>query len=187
MPFLSEVERQSLLKLARQAVLAAVAHKELPSPIPQDGIFAEKRGVFVTLRAQGRLRGCIGVIEESEPLGEAIVRCAVSAALQDPRFSPVDTAELVGLDIEISILSPPTLLPPEDIEVGKHGLLISHGSQRGILLPQVAIEHGLSSEQFLEETCRKAGLLRDAWRDPGTLIFGFVCDVFSDSKPPAKP
>ncbi len=182
MPSLSEAERRSVLELARQAISAAVSRSALPSPIPQVEVFAEKHGVFITLRVNDQLRGCIGVIEGHEPLGEAVARCAVSAALQDPRFAPLGTAELGELEVEVSILSPPATIRPEDIEIGKHGLLISRGSQRGLLLPQVAIEHSLGSEQFLDETCRKAGLPRGAWRDPETLIFGFTCEVFSENK-----
>jgi AmmeMemoRadiSam system protein A len=114
-------------------------------------------------------------------LGEAIVRCAVSAALEDPRFAPVKETQLEEMDIEISLLSPLEPILPEAIEIGRHGLLVVLHAQRGLLLPQVAIEHSLTREQFLEETCRKAGLRREAWKDPETRLFGFTCEVFSES------
>src|ERR1700732_1001388 len=104
MPYLSEVDGQNLLVLARKAILDAVTRKELPDTIPHEGIFGERRGVFVTLHVRGELRGCIGTTENDEPLGEAIVRCAASAALHDLRFSPVRADELGDLQIEISVL-----------------------------------------------------------------------------------
>jgi AmmeMemoRadiSam system protein A len=182
MLFLSEAERRSALELARHAIEQGVSHQRLPEIIPSTGIFACRGGVFVTLHTHGKLRGCIGVIEAEESLGEAIVRCAASAALHDPRFPALRAEELTSLSIEISILSPLSPISPEAIEIGRHGLLISTGSQRGLLLPQVAVEHQLTREKFLEETCKKAGLNREAWRDPEIEIFGFVCEVFSDQR-----
>jgi AmmeMemoRadiSam system protein A len=181
MPSLSEADRQSLLELARRAVAEAVSSQKPAGPISPGGVFAEKRGVFVTLHARGRLRGCIGVIEACEPLGESITRCAVSAAFEDPRFSPVSAEELGELQIELSLLSPPEPILPRNIEIGKHGLLISQAAKRGLLLPQVAVQHKLSREQFLEETCRKAGLAAHAWQEPETQILGFTCEVFSET------
>jgi AmmeMemoRadiSam system protein A len=181
MPSLSEADRKSLLQLARRAIAQATTLKKPVEDIPREGVFAEKRGVFVTLHARGRLRGCIGVVEAYEPLGEAIARCATGAALHDPRFSPVRAEELAQLQIEISLLSPPEPILPQHVEIGKHGLLISQGAKRGLLLPQVAIEHKLGREQFLEETCRKAGLTTNAWRESDTQIFGFTCEVFSEA------
>jgi AmmeMemoRadiSam system protein A len=186
MPSLSESDHRALLRLARQAVVEAVSQGHPPEQIPHDGVFAERRGAFVTLHVRKRLRGCIGVIEGEEPLGESIVRCATSAALQDPRFPPLRPADLDELQIEISLLSPPAAIRPEEIEIGRHGLLVSRGAQRGLLLPQVAIEHRLSREQFLEETCRKAQLERKAWREPGTHLFGFICEVFSEASQVAE-
>ena len=177
---LSDDDSRALLQLARRAVVEAVSQGKLPEQIPNQGVFAEPRGVFVTLRVRGRLRGCIGVIEANEPLGDAVVRSAASAALQDPRFPPVRSDELDHLQIEISLLSPPSPICLEEIVIGRHGLLVSCGAQRGLLLPQVAAEHRFTPEQFIEETCRKAQLARDAWREPDTRVFGFTCDVFSD-------
>ncbi|HEX4543333.1 MAG TPA: AmmeMemoRadiSam system protein A [Candidatus Acidoferrum sp.] len=185
MPSLSEADRRAALKLARDAVVDAVSWRKLPNFIPRDGIFAERRGVFVTLHVRGHLQGCIGVTEASEPLGEAIVRCASSAAVEDPRFAPMNKDQLEHLSVEISLLSALEPIAPETIEIGRHGLLIVLQAHRGLLLPQVAIEHRLTREQFLEEACRKAGLRREAWRDPEARIFGFTCEVLSGDENPA--
>ncbi len=181
MPSLSEADRRAALQLARTAVVEAVSHRKLPDVFPREGIFAERRGVFVTLHVRKRLKGCIGVIEANEPLGEAIVRCAAGAAVEDPRFAPIKTEQLGELSIEISLLSPLEPIDPESIEIGLHGLFLRLHAQRGLLLPQVAIEHRLTRQQFLEETCRKAGLRRESWRDPEARLFGFTCEVFSES------
>src|SRR5258705_5356899 len=180
MPSLSEAARRAALHLARTAVVNAVSQRKLPEAFPCEGVFADRRGVFVTLHVRNRLQGCIGVIEANEPLGEAIVRCAASAALEDPRFAPMKPERLAELRIEISLLSQLGPISPESIEIGRHGLLVQLHAQRGLLLPQVAIEHHLTREQFLEETCRKAGLGREAWRDPEARLFAFTCEVFSE-------
>ena len=187
MPSLSESERQALLDLARQSVTEAVSRGRILADIPAGGIFLQRHAVFVTLHIGKRLRGCIGVVEPEEPLGDSVVRCAASAALQDPRFPAVRPDELSDLQIEISLLSPPLPIRPEEIEIGRHGLLISRGRQRGLLLPQVAVEHHLSAEQFLAETCRKAQLPPDSWRDTDANICGFTCEAFSDGPRPASP
>ena len=179
MSSLSENERQVLLNLARQTVTEAVSHGQILAQIPSGGIFSQRRGVFVTLHVDKRLRGCIGVVEPNEPLGDAVVRCAASAALQDPRFPAVRPEELDALRIEISLLFAPLPIRLEEIEIGSHGLLISQGDRRGLLLPRVAVDHRFSTEQFLAETCRKAQLPPDAWRDPDATLFGFTCEVFS--------
>jgi uncharacterized protein len=176
---------RALLELARLAVTQAVSNDRLPEAIPEQGVFAERCGVFVTLHVRGELRGCIGVVETNEPLGHGIVRSAASAALQDPRFSPIRPEELQQLQIEVSVLSPVLPLHPDRVEIGTHGLLIVSGRHRGLLLPQVATEHGLDREQFLDETCRKAGLPRGAWRDQDVQLYAFTCKIYSD-KPETK-
>jgi AmmeMemoRadiSam system protein A len=183
MPSLSEAEQRSALELARRAVTEAVSHRKLPGLIPKNGIFAERRGVFVTLHVGGRLHGCIGVIEAREPLGEVIVRCAASAALEDPRFVPLCAEQLAALRIELSLLSPLAPINLESIEIGRHGLFVSLHAQRGLLLPQVAVQHRLTREQFLYEICRKAGLRPEAWRDPEAMLLGFTCEIYSESPP----
>ena len=183
---LSDLDRGALLRLARQAIIEAVSNESFPQQIPLDGIFAERRGVFVTLHIRQRLRGCIGVTEALDPLGHNIVRCAVSAALQDPRFTPVRFEEIADLQIEISLLSSPAPILPQEIEIGRHGLLIARGLRRGLLLPQVATQQHFSPEQFLQETCRKAQLPLEAWRDPDVELFGFTCEVLSEDANTAR-
>lgn len=183
---LSEDDRRVLLHLARQAIVEAVVHNRLPPSVAFSGVLAMPAGVFVTLHRRGQLRGCIGMIEPSEPLAEAVVRCALSAALQDPRFSGLTPEEIPGLEIEVSVLSPLFRIRPEEVEVGRHGLVASKGPQRGVLLPQVATEHGWGRETFLAETCRKAGLAPDAWRDPGTELRAFTTEIVSENPPPAN-
>jgi len=179
---LCEEDRRALLELARRAIVEAVVHDRVLEESPANPALARLAGAFVTLHHCGRLRGCIGHIEATEPLADSVARCAVSAALHDPRFNPVSADEIPGLGIEISILTPPEITRPEDIQIGLHGLLISRRWQRGLLLPQVAVEYGLSRERFLEETCRKAGLPLDAWKDPETEIRAFTCEVFSEEE-----
>jgi hypothetical protein len=114
-------------------------------------------------------------------LTQVVAHCARAAALEDPRFDPVSPDELDGIEIEISVLSPLKTIAPAEIEAGKHGLMVSHAGQRGVLLPQVATELDWGAERFLEETCVKAGLGRDAWKDPATRICAFTAEVFSES------
>ena len=131
----------------------------------------------MSLHMNGKLRGCIGVVEPTETLGRTIAQCAVSAAREDPRFAPLLPEEVEDVEIEVSVLSAIEPIDSGDIEIGRHGLLIEHGMRRGLLLPQVAVEHGLDRERFLQETCRKAGLTADTWKDRETRIFGFTCEV----------
>jgi AmmeMemoRadiSam system protein A len=184
MPSLSEVDRKAILELARQGVLHAVCHERPLSTFPTTGIFMERRGLFVTLHVAKKLRGCIGVIEGSAALGETLVRCAADAALHDPRFSRMRVEELRALEIEVSLLTPPEPIRLEEVEIGVHGLLVERGTRRGLLLPQVAVEHRLGREQFLAETCAKAGLPREAWRDPETKLSGFQCEIVAEATGP---
>jgi uncharacterized protein len=179
---LSEADRKSILELARQAVEEAVRQRQLLTEIPRVQIFDERCGVFVTLTVAGKLRGCIGVVEAKAPLGESIVRCATESALEDPRFCPMQPEELSRLEIEVSLLSPLERIQPEQVEIGKHGLLVERGYRRGLLLPQVAVEHRFDREQFLRETCYKAGLPTDAWKMPETRVYGFSCEIVQEAK-----
>lgn len=179
---LSETDRKSILELARQAVEEVVTQRRPLEKIPKTEAFEERRGVFVTLHVHGKLRGCIGVIEPQEQLGESVVRCATGAAVGDPRFHPMQPEELPGLQVEVSLLSPPHRIQPDEIEIGKHGLLVEQGIRRGLLLPQVALEHHLKREEFLRETCHKAGLAADAWKAPETRIYGFTCEILEEEK-----
>ena len=182
MPCLSEADGKAILELARQAVAEAVCQERLPEGIPQSGVFEQRCGVFVTLHMGRRLRGCIGVIEAKEPLGVSLVRCAASAALMDPRFERVRPEEMKELEIEVSLLSALQPIRPAEIEIGKHGLLVEQGWHRGLLLPQVALEHHLNKEQFLKETCHKAGLPGDAWSAADTRIYAFTCEIVSEGE-----
>jgi AmmeMemoRadiSam system protein A len=184
MPSLSEEDRKAILELARQGVLHAVCHERPLSTFPTTGIFAEHRGLFVTLHVSKKLRGCIGVIEGHTNLGEAVASCAADAALHDPRFSRVRPEEMSALEIEVSLLTPLAPIRPEEVEIGMHGLLVERGTRRGLLLPQVAVEHRLGREQFLAETCMKAGLPREAWKDPETQLYGFQCEIISEARRP---
>ena len=183
---LSEADQQALLRLARQALEESVRYHRLSKvEIPQ-GILGENCGAFVTLQKAGRLRGCIGYVEAVRPLYQTVRECARAAGLEDPRFSPVTPDELDSLRLEISVLSPLTEIRPEQVEVGRHGLLISRGFQRGLLLPQVAVEWHWDRERFLAETCWKAGLPKDAWKH-GATIQAFNAQVFSEPEEPESP
>jgi uncharacterized protein len=168
-----------LVKLARAAVVAAALGDQAPEP-PTTGVCALRAGAFVTLRRRGDLRGCIGQPEPRDPLGAVIVHCARAAALEDPRFTPVQPQELPTLDVEISVLTKPEIvLDPSAIVVGRHGLIVTRGGRRGLLLPQVAVEWGWTREEFLAHTCRKAGLPSDAWQH-GAEVSAFEAEIFSE-------
>jgi len=184
MPSLSEEDRKAILELARQGVLHAVCHDRPLSSFPTEGIFGERHGLFVTLHVAKKLRGCIGVVEGHTILGETLARCAADAALHDPRFSRMRQEEMAALEIEVSLLSPLVPIRAEEVETGIHGLLVERGPRRGLLLPQVAVEHRLGREQFLAETCMKAGLPRGAWKDAETKLYGFQCEIIAETRSP---
>ncbi|HKW87383.1 MAG TPA: AmmeMemoRadiSam system protein A [Candidatus Acidoferrales bacterium] len=180
-PLRSE-DKRALLAVARKAIFQIVLERrELRVSSPADAL-AVPSGAFVTLRLRGRLRGCIGRMESEEPLVGVVAQCAAAAAMEDPRFSPVERDELRDLEIEISVLSALEIALPDQVEPGRHGLLISRGHLRGVLLPQVAAEHRWTRERFLEETCRKGGLEPEAWKDPETRIEVFTAEIFSESE-----
>ena len=181
-PGLSAEERRTLLAMAREAIAAHLAGRE-PALPRATGALAELRGAFVSLhrRSDGELRGCVGVLRPEEPLASAVSRMAVAAATQDDRFDPVGAAELADLSIEISALSRLAPIRPEEIELGRHGLLVRAGDKRGVLLPRVPVDHGWDRDLFLAQTCRKAGLAADAWAQAGTQLQGFTATVFSDA------
>ncbi len=178
---LADREKQQLLELARRALIAGVEKREPIQYFPDDEILRQPGGAFVTLHRRGRLRGCVGQLPSNDPLVEVVAHCAKAAALEDPRFKPVPAEELAEIEIELSILSPLDDVTLEKIEPGKHGLVVSHGWRRGVLLPQVATEFNWQAERFLEETCVKAGLEREAWKDPHTLVQAFTAEVFSEA------
>ena len=133
----------------------------------------------------GDLRGCIGRVSGDLPVGELVRALALAAAREDPRFPPVTAAEVEALHIEISVLRPPRPVPapPADIHIGRDGLLVERGRARGLLLPQVAAEHGWGARTFLDAACEKAGLPPGAWREPGTRVLAFEADVFQELEP----
>lgn len=176
---LSDEDRKAIVDLASRGVREAVCSGRPLSSYPITGVFAERCGLFVTLHTAKKLRGCIGIIEARTTLGENLVRCAADAALHDPRFSRMRLEELAELEVEVSLLSAIQPMRPEYVEIGKHGLLVQRGMRRGLLLPQVATQHRLGREQFLAETCVKAGLPREAWKEPETEIYAFECVIIA--------
>ena len=176
---LSEEEKKSLLEHARGAIECRLQGKPLPVLPYASGATQEKRGAFVSLKKQGRLRGCIGYIEARKPLAQTVSDMALAAAFNDPRFPPLKREELADLDIEISVLTPLKKINDiNDIKVGRHGLYVVRGFHSGLLLPQVATEYRWDRLTFLKETCNKAGLPADAWQDEKTEIYTFSAEVF---------
>lgn len=184
-----------LVQLARQAIATALETGEVLSP-PEDVPDQLKMpcGVFVTLRQklveEKLLRGCIGVVLPIKPLVEATIESALNAAFRDPRFPPLTRDEFPQVTVEVSVLTPPQLLQvsdpreyPAHIRIGRDGLLVEADWQRGLLLPQVAVEHGFDAVTFLEQTCLKAGLSKDAWRRGDVKVFVFQAQVFEETEP----
>ena len=177
---LTPEEERACLRLARQALEHYFrTGKHLRSPIGS-GTLKEKRGAFVTLTVDGELRGCVGYPLPVKPLDETIIEMAVAAASQDTRFEPLAADELKKLKIEISVLGlPKPAGRPEEVQVGCHGIIVSKGFHRGLLLPQVPVEHGWDRETYLCHGCLKAGLPPDAWKK-GAEIEVFTAQVFSE-------
>lgn len=177
---LTDSQKRVLVELARRAVIAEVTRTvhELPEAIELPIAY----GAFVTIKRGGALRGCLGTLQCRLGLAEEIARCAANAASQDPRFDPIAIDELPELAFEVSVLGPLEMIDPlggETIVIGRHGLVVEHGVRRGLLLPQVAIEWGWTVEQFLHQTCVKAGLPPDAWRN-GARVYRFDAEVFGE-------
>ncbi len=179
---LSQTQRRQLLRIARESIEAVLDGR---APHLEDSAVDEElrrpAGAFVTLTKHDELRGCIGSIQAVAPLHRAVSMSAVNAAFRDPRFFPLDKREYPEIEIEISVMGP---IEPvgsiDEIVTGRDGLIISRGHQAGLLLPQVASEYGWTREEFLEHTCRKAGLPPNAWRERGTKIEKFSAEVFGE-------
>jgi MEMO1 family protein len=172
-------EKALLRQIARETIEARCRGERAPGRQMDSGTLKEQRGAFVTLKKHGELRGCIGHIVGSRPLGETVREMAEAAAFQDPRFPPVNSSELKDLELEISVLTPlRRISEPGEIQVGTHGIYMRRGSASGLLLPQVATEYGWDRTMFLEQTCIKARLPRDAWKDGATEIYIFSADIF---------
>jgi AmmeMemoRadiSam system protein A len=175
----STEERKLLLRLAHESILSAIEHREISFDSPTAHL-SENRGVFTSLYLRSELRGCVGYALPATFVYRAVAETARAAAFDDTRFSPVTAEEVRELKVELSILSPPQSTKAEAVEVGRHGLLITMAEQRGLLLPQVAVEHGWDRNTFLEQTCRKAGLPTNAWQQ-GVTIETFTAEVFRDT------
>ncbi len=180
----NDVDRETrifLLRYARSVIRENLGMETDEIKRPESPILMEKRGGFVTLKKNGRLRGCIGYIDAVKPLLDTVGEMACSAAFSDYRFDPVIKEEVDDLVIEISVLSPVReTKDTSEIEVGRHGIIISGGDRRGLLLPQVAAEYGWDRNTFLDQTCVKAGLAPGAWKDAGTTIEIFSAEIFSE-------
>jgi AmmeMemoRadiSam system protein A len=174
----SPEERAQLLQLAHESIVSALEDRKL-SLTPPTAHFAESRGAFTSLYLHGKLRGCVGYVLPVSSVYQAVADTARAAAFEDTRFSPVKLEEARHLEIELSVLSRPQPIAPQDVLIGRDGLLVGMSGYRGLLLPQVAVQHSWDRETFLEQTCQKAGLPADAWRR-GASIEAFTAEVFGD-------
>ncbi len=184
-----------LVRLARNAIEEYLRNRrEIEPPRETPEKLWEKMGVFVTLTKHNApkhvaLRGCIGFPMPIYPLVKATIKAAIYAAVDDPRFPPVRESELDDLTVEVSVLTPPELIegPPEErprrIKVGRDGLIIEKGIYSGLLLPQVPVEWGWDEEEFLAQTCWKAGLPPDCWLDEDTKVYRFTAEIFEEERP----
>jgi len=182
-PEFSQPEREQLIRIAHEAIDCALAEQSLRIETPSPPL-CEPRGVFTTLYLHDQLRGCVGYVFPIMPLYQAVAETAEAAAFRDQRFPPVTDHEATHITVSLSVLSPLRTTSPEDVEIGTHGLIVSMNGRRGLLLPQVPVEHHWDRETFLENTCLKAGLSRDAWRK-GAQIEVFTAEVFGE-RPGAK-
>jgi AmmeMemoRadiSam system protein A len=174
----SPEERGLLLRLAHAAIESALENRKIPAD-PPSAHLAEPRGVFTTIYLRDELRGCVGYVMPVTSLYRAVIETARAAASEDSRFRPVTRIEAPELKVSLSILSPLSPVMPDQIEVGRHGLVVSWAGHRGLLLPQVPTEHHWDRETFLEQTCRKAGLPMDAWK-MGATLEAFTAEVFGE-------
>lgn len=192
---LTDEQGEFLVKLARQVIESQLDDNVQPDTQIDDPHLYEKCGVFVTLSLMDtqRLRGCIGLPYPIKPLIEAVMEAAESAAFHDPRFSPLQLSELSNVLIEVSVLTPPERIEVEDrndlpnqIKVGRDGLIIERNWSKGLLLPQVPVEWGWDSTQFLNQCCVKAGLPENSWRRPDTVVYRFQAILFKEHEPMGK-
>lgn len=172
---LTDEEKQFLLHTVHHRIdLVLHERKIVFAPLPESVVLREKLGAFVTLKLYGSLRGCIGRLVSNDPLYVTVADMAEASAFHDSRFPPLTVGEFAEIEAEISIMGPITLCPdPSLIVIGRHGLIMRRGQRQGLLLPQVAVEWEWDRETFLSQTCRKAGLAPDAWRDAETEIYWF--------------
>jgi uncharacterized protein (TIGR00296 family) len=184
---LSDKEGKSLISVAKGAILSQF--KKVSTTIPKNPKFDARSGIFVTIKKGDQLRGCVGYPEPVLPLIDALQRAALSAAFDDPRFPPLDEAELEHISVEISVLTEPEMIKvdspkdyPNKIKIGVHGLIIRKGFNSGLLLPQVAVEQGWDAKEFLSHACMKAMLSPDSWLKKETKIYKFECQIFGEEK-----
>lgn len=178
---LSAREKQVLLNIARKAIENKLRSKEKYVEPREEKALNQRCGCFVTIKQHGRLRGCIGNFQSEQPLFKGVAEMAVAAATGDPRFYPMKEADLADFTLEISVLSPLHKIESiEEISVGAHGLYIERSFYRGVLLPQVATEHGWDRATFLRQTCIKAGLPTDAWQADDADIYIFSAEIFGE-------
>ncbi|PLX96478.1 MAG: AMMECR1 domain-containing protein [Desulfuromonas sp.] len=178
---ISDHDAGILIDLARETIQKRVRNEDCSPPPRQEPALNVQAGCFVTIKRNGRLRGCIGNFVSSQPLYQTVVDMAIAAATEDPRFAPMSEVELADFEIEITVLSPLEKISDINlIEVGRHGIYIVKGYQRGVLLPQVATEYGWDRETFLQQTCVKAGLPTDAWQTPGIDIYRFSGQIIEE-------
>ncbi len=177
--YLTKADKKYLLDLARRSIVSRFSGKNIEETEPESRILRQKRGAFVTLKIGGMLHGCIGHIRAASPLYQTVIEMAQAAAFEDPRFKPLDEDELDRIEIEISALSPLMRVHDmNDIEVGRDGLLIRLEMHSGLLLPQVATENNWDRPTFLEQTCLKAGLPKNSYKNREAEIYRFSADVF---------
>ncbi len=190
MRLLTLEEGEKAVKLARRAIEHYLdTRKVLTERL--SGVFEEKRGVFTTLTKHGELRGCIGFPYPIKRLDQAIIESAIAAAIDDPRFEPVRLSEMDEIEVEVTVLTPPEKIEakpkdlPKHVEIGRHGLMVKMGPFSGLLLPQVAVEYNFDAEEFLSQTCMKAGLPPDCWLT-GAEVYRFEGQIFKEEKPRGK-
>lgn len=181
---LGPADKEFLLNIAKLSISRAIKGEFSESllPVPESEILSAPLGAFVTLKKNGKLRGCIGRLQEEAPLYLTVSRMALAAAFNDPRFPALEAGEFAGLEFDISIMGPITAcLNPEEIAIGRHGLIMKRGARQGLLLPQVPVEWNWNREEFLEATCNKAGLpagaWRKAWKEDGVELYWFEAVV----------
>lgn len=188
----TEEEGEFAVRLAREVIESYLKHRKINRPQQYPKKFEEKAGVFTTLLSYPKreLRGCIGIPEPIMPLIDALIRSAISAATEDPRFIPITYEEMKNVIVEVSLLTPPEKILVEDprdypkkIRVGRDGLIVRRGFYGGLLLPQVAVEYGWTEEEFLSHTCWKAGLDKNCWKDKETEVYRFEAEVFEEETP----
>ncbi len=181
---LTDDQKKIFLRIARQTIENYIKNERISTVQTDDPAFTQNGGAFVTIHSHGQLRGCIGMIEALKPLYETVIEMAIESATGDPRFMPLNENELKEIDLEISALSPKRRIKSiDEIELGKHGVIVKNGYHSGVFLPQVATETGWSKEEFMRNLCAgKAGLPPDAYKDKSTEIYIFDAEVFGEKE-----